>query len=191
MHNPDLTVNVVDLNADRIAAWNSPHLPIHEAGLPKIVRIARDGTNDATALLPSVGKSVKLASRKPNLCFTTDVKRCIGEADIVLICVNTPTKTYGLGAGYTADLSALEGASETVAKYAKNGAVIVEKSTVPTGTARMIKEIVSFSLPDELGGMVACLASKCHALAQPRGAISRNCSPHNPPFRIGAAWRRN
>ncbi|KXH25855.1 nucleotide sugar dehydrogenase [Colletotrichum simmondsii] len=143
LHNPDLTVNVVDLNADRIAAWNSPHLPIHEAGLPKIVRISRDGTNEATAFLPSVSNSVKIAPRKPNLTFTTDVQRCIGEADIVLICVNTPTKTYGLGAGYTADLSALEGASETVAKYAKDGAVIVEKSTVPTGTARMIREIVS------------------------------------------------
>ncbi|CRK45581.1 hypothetical protein BN1723_006693 [Verticillium longisporum] len=35
-HNPDIIVNVVDLNADRVAAWNSPHLPIHEAGLPKI-----------------------------------------------------------------------------------------------------------------------------------------------------------
>ncbi|CAI0641965.1 UDP-glucose 6-dehydrogenase [Colletotrichum fructicola] len=148
LHNPDLTVNVVDLNSDRIAAWNSPHLPIHEAGLPKIVRIARDGTNETTAFLPAIGKSLKLGSRKPNLVFTTDVQRCIGEADIVLICVNTPTKTYGLGAGYTADLSALEGASETVAKYARPGAVIVEKSTVPTGTARMIKEIMAQYQPD-------------------------------------------
>ncbi|KAK2025685.1 nucleotide sugar dehydrogenase [Colletotrichum zoysiae] len=148
LHNPGLTVNVVDLNAERIAAWNSPHLPIHEAGLPKIVRIARDGTNETTAFLPSAGKAVKLAPRKPNLTFTTDVERCINEADIVLICVNTPTKTYGLGAGYTADLSALEGASETVAKFAKPGAVIVEKSTVPTGTARMIRSIMAQYQPD-------------------------------------------
>ncbi|TDZ54523.1 UDP-glucose 6-dehydrogenase [Colletotrichum trifolii] len=148
LHNPKLTVNVVDLNADRIAAWNSPHLPLPEAGLPKIVRIARDGTNETTAFLPSVGRSLKLAAREPNLFFSTDVRRCIGEADVVLICVNTPTKTYGLGAGYTADLSALEGASETVAKYAKNGAVVVEKSTVPTGTARMINEIMAQYQPD-------------------------------------------
>ncbi|OLN96032.1 UDP-glucose 6-dehydrogenase [Colletotrichum chlorophyti] len=148
LHNPDLTVNVVDLNEDRIAAWNSPHLPIHEAGLPKIVRIARDGTNETTTFLPSAGKSLQLPPRQPNLVFTTDVQRCISEADIVLICVNTPTKTYGLGAGYTADLSALEGASETVAKCAKDGAVIVEKSTVPTGTARMIREIMAQYQPD-------------------------------------------
>jgi UDPglucose 6-dehydrogenase len=136
-------VTVVDLNAERVDAWNSPHLPIHEAGLPKIVRIARDGTNETTAFLPSVGKSVKVAPREPNLVFTTDVKNGIGAADVVLICVNTPTKTYGIGAGFTADLSAVEGASETVARYAKDGAIIVEKSTVPTGTARMIREIVS------------------------------------------------
>ncbi|KAH7377075.1 UDP-glucose 6-dehydrogenase [Plectosphaerella cucumerina] len=147
-HNPHLQVTVVDLNAERVDAWNSPHLPIHEAGLPKIVRIARDGTNETTAFLPSVGKSVKVAPREPNLVFTTDVKNGIGAADVVLICVNTPTKTYGIGAGFTADLSAVEGASETVARYAKDGAIIVEKSTVPTGTARMIREIMSQYRPE-------------------------------------------
>ncbi|KAH6683654.1 UDP-glucose 6-dehydrogenase [Plectosphaerella plurivora] len=147
-HNPHLQVTVVDLNAERVDAWNSPHLPIHEAGLPKIVRIARDGTNETTAFLPSVGKSVKVAPRQPNLTFTTDVKNGIGAADCVLICVNTPTKTYGIGAGFTADLSAVEGASETVARYAKDGAIIVEKSTVPTGTARMIREIMSQYRPE-------------------------------------------
>lgn len=137
-------MTVVDLNEERVAAWNSGHLPIHEAGLPKIVSIARDGTNETTAFLPSLNKNVQIPARQPNLTFTTDVKNGIGAADIVLICVNTPTKTYGIGAGYTADLSAVEGASETVARYAKDGAVIVEKSTVPTGTARMIGEIVSW-----------------------------------------------
>lgn len=142
-HNPNIQVTVVDLNAERIAAWNSPHLPIHESGLPKIVRIARDGTNETTAFLPAMNKTLNIAPRSANLVFSTDVENGIRAADIVLICVNTPTKTYGIGAGFTADLSAVEGASETVAKFAKNGAVIVEKSTVPTGTARMIREIVS------------------------------------------------
>ncbi|ROT38002.1 UDP-glucose 6-dehydrogenase [Sodiomyces alkalinus F11] len=142
-HNPHIQVTVVDLNAERVAAWNSPHLPIHETGLPKIVRIARDGTNETTAFLPTINKTIKVAPRTPNLTFSTDLENGIGAADIVLICVNTPTKTYGIGAGMTADLSAVEGASETVAKYAKNGAVVVEKSTVPTGTARMIREILA------------------------------------------------
>ncbi|KAF3354551.1 hypothetical protein VD0004_g355 [Verticillium dahliae] len=147
-HNPDIIVNVVDLNADRVAAWNSPHLPIHEAGLPKIVRIARDGTQKTSAILPGLDKTVELPARQPNLFFSTDVQHGISTAEIVLICVNTPTKTYGIGAGYTADLSAVEGASETVAKYAKDGAVIVEKSTVPTGTARMIHQIMHQHRPE-------------------------------------------
>ncbi|KAL2752021.1 hypothetical protein ACRALDRAFT_2114172 [Sodiomyces alcalophilus JCM 7366] len=147
-HNPHIQITVVDLNAERIAAWNSPHLPIHESGLPKIVRIARDGTNETTAFLPAMNKTVNVAAREPNLIFSTDVENGIRAADIVLICVNTPTKTYGIGAGFTADLSAVEGASETVAKYAKNGAVIVEKSTVPTGTARTIREILAQYRPE-------------------------------------------
>jgi len=141
-HNPEITVNVVDLNEHRIATWNSSHLPIHEPGLPKIVRIARDGTNASTIDLPGVG-SISLPKRNPNLVFSTRVQDSIAEADIVFICVNTPTKLYGLGAGASADLSILESATTMIAKNAKQGAIIVEKSTVPCGTARMIRDIVS------------------------------------------------
>ena len=140
-----MSVNVVDLNEARIATWNSAHLPIHEPGLPKIVRIARDGTNAATIDLPGLG-SVSLPDRTPNLIFSTKVQEAIGEADIVFICVNTPTKLYGVGAGASADLSILESATGTIAKYAKDGAIVVEKSTVPCGTAHMIREIVSTSV---------------------------------------------
>lgn len=135
---------MVDLNTDRIAAWNSNHLPIHETGLPKIVRIARDGTNTAVVDLPGTeSTTVNLESRKPNLFFTTNVTSCIADADIIFICVNTPTKMYGVGAGASADLGALESATRTIAKHARAGAVIVEKSTVPCGTAKMISDIVS------------------------------------------------
>lgn len=136
----------MDLNTERIAAWNANHLPIHEMGLPKIVRIARDGTNEATITgLPGMSESgLRLPARKPNLFFSTNVTPCIAEADIIFICVNTPTKTYGVGAGASADLGALESATRTIAKNAKSGAVIVEKSTVPCGTARIISDIVSF-----------------------------------------------
>jgi UDPglucose 6-dehydrogenase len=134
---------VVDLNQDRVATWNSAHLPIHEPGLPKIVRIARDGTSPSTIDLPGLG-TVSILKRTPNLTFSTKVAESIAEADIVFICVNTPTKLYGLGAGATADLSILESATTTIAKNAKGGAIIVEKSTVPCGTAHMIRDIVSF-----------------------------------------------
>lgn len=143
-HNPLITVNVVDLNAERIAAWNSNHLPIHEMGLPKIVRIARDGTKEAAVTLPGQeSNSVHLPARESNLFFSSNVTASIAEADIIFICVNTPTKTYGIGAGASADLGALESATRTIAKHAKAGAVIVEKSTVPCGTAKIISDIVS------------------------------------------------
>jgi UDPglucose 6-dehydrogenase len=140
-HNPEIHVNVVDLNETRIATWNSSHLPIHEPGLPKIVRIARDGTNPSTIDVSGVG-TVSLPKRFPNLVFSTKVQDSIAEADIVFICVNTPTKLYGIGAGASADLSILESATTMIAKNAKDGAIVVEKSTVPCGTAHMIREIV-------------------------------------------------
>lgn len=142
-HNPDITVNVVDLNEARIAAWNSSQLPIHEDGLLKVVRTARDGTLDTMVKIPGLPRSLKLDARSPNLVFSTKVNEAIEVADVIFICVNTPTKTYGLGAGSMADISMVEGASRTVAQHAKKGAIIVEKSTVPCGTARVIQDIVS------------------------------------------------
>lgn len=140
-----MVVNVVDLNQQRVAAWNSAHLPIHEDGLLKVVRIARDGTLDTTVSLSSLARPVELKARQPNLVFSTRVVEAIAEADIIFICVNTPTKVQGLGAGSMADVSAVESASRTVAKHARPGTIIVEKSTVPCGTARMIQDIVSSS----------------------------------------------
>ncbi|KAJ4396996.1 hypothetical protein N0V93_001220 [Gnomoniopsis smithogilvyi] len=148
-HNPLITVNVVDLNSERIAAWNSNHLPIHETGLSKIVRIARDGTNETTVVLPGLPyPTTRLTARKPNLVFSCNVSESIMDADMVFICVNTPTKMYGVGAGASADLGALEAATTTIAKYAKAGAVIVEKSTVPCGTARIISDILRQHRPE-------------------------------------------
>lgn len=97
--------------------------------------------------LPGLG-TVSIPKRTPNLTFSTRVTESISEADIVFICVNTPTKLYGLGAGATADLSILESATSMIAKNAKNGAIIVEKSTVPCGTAHMIQDILQFHRPD-------------------------------------------
>ncbi len=142
-HNPQILVNVVDLNEQRVAGWNSAHLPIHEDGLLKVVRIARDGTLDTAVSLSGLDRPVQLKARQPNLVFSTNVVQAIAEADVIFICVNTPTKMHGLGAGSMADVSAIEGATRTVAQHARPGTIIVEKSTVPCGTARMIQDIVS------------------------------------------------
>jgi UDPglucose 6-dehydrogenase len=81
---PHITVTIVDINPDRIDAWNSPDfvLPIYEPGLRDVVR----------------------ATRGRNLLFSTDVDKGIRDADLIFVSVNTPTKKAGVGAGFAADL---------------------------------------------------------------------------------------
>jgi UDPglucose 6-dehydrogenase len=123
---PDIRVDVVDLNADRIAAWNSEELPIYEPGLYEIVEQAR-------------GK---------NLFFSTDVEEQIADADIIFVSVGTPTKTYGKGAGRAADLCYIESAARMIAKAAKGPKIIVEKSTIPVRTAEAMRTILSANSDD-------------------------------------------
>lgn len=117
----DITVTVVDLNEKRIAAWNSDTLPVYEPGLDEVVR----------------------ASRGRNLFFSTDVKGAIAAADIIFVSVNTPTKTYGVGAGRAADLRYIESVARTIAEVAVTPKIIVEKSTIPVRTATTIQEIIA------------------------------------------------
>lgn len=83
-----------------------------------------------------------MSIRKPNLTFTTSLVKTIAEADMIFICVNTPTKTYGLGAGSATDMTAVESVVKDVAINAKQGAILVEKSTMPCMTAKLIQKIV-------------------------------------------------
>lgn len=118
---PDIEVSVVDMNEARIAAWNSGRLPIYEPGLDEVVGQCR-------------GK---------NLHFTTDVAGCIQKSDIIFVAVNTPTKTYGVGAGRAADLRFVESVARTIAEAATTSKIIVEKSTIPVKTAETIKTILA------------------------------------------------
>ena len=117
----DIEVTVVDLNAERIAAWNSEKLPIYEPGLDEIVKEAR-------------GR---------NLFFSTEVDEAIAAADIIFISVNTPTKTYGTGAGKAADLKYIELCARQIARVSTSPKIIVEKSTIPVRTATTIRRILS------------------------------------------------
>ena len=120
---PHIQVTVVDLNAERIAAWNDENvdnIPIYEPGLSEIVAQAR-------------GR---------NLFFSTDVEKAIDEAQIIFISVNTPTKTYGKGKGMAADLKYIELCARQIAKIAKDDKIVVEKSTLPVRTAEAIKSIL-------------------------------------------------
>ncbi|WP_078815444.1 UDP-glucose 6-dehydrogenase [Prosthecobacter debontii] len=118
---PDIRVEVVDLNADRIAAWNSDELPVYEPGLDDVVRSAR-------------GR---------NLFFSTAVEDTIRSADIIFVSVNTPTKTFGMGAEKAADLRYIEAVARTIAEVVTEPKIIVEKSTIPVRTAEAIKTILA------------------------------------------------
>ncbi|MFA6960051.1 MAG: UDP-glucose 6-dehydrogenase [Opitutaceae bacterium] len=118
---PDIQVTVVDMNVARIAAWNSDTLPIYEPGLDAVVKEAR-------------GR---------NLFFSTDVKATIAAADIIFVSVNTPTKTYGVGAGRAADLRYIESVARTIAEVSTTPKIIVEKSTIPVKTAETIQQILA------------------------------------------------
>ena len=123
----DIVVDVVDLNTKRIDAWNSPHLPIYEPGLNSMVETPRDGTSQ----------------RSKNLFFSTDVKEAIAKADLIFLCVATPTKYTGSGAGRAADLVYVESATRMIAEASLDDKIVVEKSTVPCRTADSIREILS------------------------------------------------
>ena len=117
----DTKVTVVDLNQDRIDAWNSDQLPIYEPGLLDVVKSAR-------------GR---------NLFFTTDIDQTLQDSDIIFISVNTPTKDYGSGKGKAADLRFVESCARNIAKVGGGNKIVVEKSTVPVRTAQMVKEILN------------------------------------------------
>lgn len=120
---PHIDVKVVDINEARIAQWNSATLPIYEPGLDEIVKGAR-------------GK---------NLTFTTSVTESIQAADMVFISVNTPTKTFGVGAGRAANLEFVEKCARQIAEVSQGHKIVVEKSTLPVRTAEAVKRILANS----------------------------------------------
>jgi UDPglucose 6-dehydrogenase len=118
---PDCRVTVVDVNSDRIDAWNSAELPVYEPGLDKIVKKTR-------------GK---------NLFFAKDIENQIRENDIIFVSVNTPTKTYGAGAGMAADLQFVEKTARQILEHSRSSKIVIEKSTLPVKTALAMERILA------------------------------------------------
>jgi UDPglucose 6-dehydrogenase len=146
-HCPEIQVTVVDLNAERIAAWNDPdlsRLPVYEPGLDAVVGRAR-------------GR---------NLHFTTEVDAAIAAADMVFLSVNTPTKTRGVGAGQASDLRWIEASARQVAAAAKGHTIVVEKSTLPVRTAEVVKAILAAAQGDAHGGKTFSVLSNPEFLAE-------------------------
>ncbi len=121
-HCPEIEVNVVDVNIQRVDKWNGrlEDLPVYEPGLAEIISSVRN----------------------VNLFFSTEVSKHIRNSDMIFISVNTPIKTEGLGAGMASDLKWVESSAREIAKYAEGHTIVVEKSTLPVKTAEIIKSIL-------------------------------------------------
>ena len=117
---PQYRVTVVDINPKRIAEWNSDELPIFEPGLDEII----------------------LATRGKNLFFTTDIQSSIRDNDIIFVSVNTPTKTFGAGAGMAADLQYWEKTARQILQFSGSSKIVIEKSTLPVKTAQAMENIL-------------------------------------------------
>ncbi len=117
---PHCRVTVVDIDTQRIAAWNSDQPPIYEPGLAEIVGQTK-------------GK---------NLFFSTDIEGGIRDNDIIFVSVNTPTKTFGVGAGMAADLHFWEKTARQILEHSQSAKIVVEKSTLPVRTALAMERIL-------------------------------------------------
>jgi UDPglucose 6-dehydrogenase len=118
---PQYKVTVVDINEERISQWNSDKLPIYEPALENIVK----------------------ASRGRNLFFSTEINEAIRESEVIFVSVNTPTKTFGVGAGMAADLQYWERTARQIRESSGSNKIIVEKSTLPVKTAQAMERILT------------------------------------------------
>jgi UDPglucose 6-dehydrogenase len=118
---PQYKVNVVDVSEARIKAWQTDDLPIYEPGLLDVVKAAR-------------GK---------NLFFSTQIDAAIRESEVIFVSVNTPTKTFGEGAGKAADLQYWEKVAREILRESTSPKIVIEKSTLPVKTAQTMENILN------------------------------------------------
>jgi len=117
-------VTCVDKISEKIDKLKNGIIPIYEPGLDTLV-----------------SKNVS----EDRLCFTTDLAAAVPDADAVFIAVGTPTSRRGDG---YADLTYIYEASREIAPHLSGYTVIVDKSTVPVGTARQVARIISERNPE-------------------------------------------
>lgn len=118
----DMGNNVICVDKDtrKIEMLNQGEIPIYEPGLESMVQRNRE------------------AGR---LSFTTDLKQAVRDSHVLFIAVGTPPEEDG-----SADLSHVLAAAREIAQYMDDYKVIVDKSTVPIGTADLVKAQVSDTL---------------------------------------------
>jgi len=112
-----LEVTCVDKDSEKIKGLNSGKVPIYEPNLESLIK-----------------KNVAAG----RLDFTTDIEKAVKQSKVIFIAVGTPPNHDG-----SANLEQIEEVAKEVARYINEYKVIVNKSTVPVGTAHRIKEIIN------------------------------------------------
>lgn len=115
-------VTCVDINEDKIQKLNEGIIPIYEPGLEKMIL-----------------KNIE----NQNLFFTTDLGDAIKDAKIVFIAVGTP-----MGEDGSADLQYVLAVAKEIGQKMQNELIVVDKSTVPVGTADKVKATVQQELDE-------------------------------------------
>jgi len=116
------SVTCVDNDLDKIETLIKGEIPIYEPGLDELVE-----------------KNVNLGQ----LSFTTNLADAVNQADIIFIAVGTPSRR---GDGH-ADLRYVHAVAKEIADHINDYVVIVNKSTVPVGTAREVQKIIKKANP--------------------------------------------
>lgn len=115
-------VTCLDINAEKIALLQEGQIPIYEPGLSElVVRNERAG----------------------RLSFTTDYKTAVADARVCFITVDTPVSAEG-----TADLRFVKAVAEAIGRQMEGPLLVVNKSTVPVGTAALVKATIRSILED-------------------------------------------
>lgn len=106
----------VDIDEAKIAMLNRGEVPIYEPGLKEMI-----DTNSAAG----------------RITFTTGLKDAVQRSEIIFIAVGTPADEDG-----SADLSHVIDVSKSIAQYVNEPKIIVTKSTVPVGTADLVRQTI-------------------------------------------------
>ncbi|CAG4883418.1 UDP-glucose 6-dehydrogenase [Georgfuchsia toluolica] len=117
----------LDLDTDKIRILNEGGIPIYEPGLEAMVR-----KNEAAG----------------RLRFTTDIEAAVAHGQIQFIAVGTPPDEDG-----SADLQYVVAAARNIGRYMKDYKVVVDKSTVPVGTADKVRAAIAEELKARSAGI--------------------------------------
>ena len=150
-----LQVTCVDQDEQKISLLNSGGVPIYEPNLEALIK-----------------KNVS-ANR---LTFTTDLEKAVKQSKVIFITVGTPSNHDG-----SANLKQIEEVAQQIGQYMNGYKVIVNKSTVPIGTAAKIKEIINKNVIVNSSSVIPTKAG-IHPSVIARSEATRQSQPTSKPF---------